>query len=377
MLRSAFHSLSASVRGFASIKMAVIPGDGIGLEVVPAALQVLDAMVAADKKANVSFEYVHLNAGWDTFKKGGVALPPATLEGIKKCQAGIFGAVSSPSHQVPGYSSPIVALRKQMDLFANLRPCVSAPIAGIQQGIDMMIVRENTECLYIKRERKSEDGKTAIAERQITLSACEKIARMACVLVQNRRKERGNASKKPALLTVVHKANVMSVTDGMFRDTCLRIAKDEFPDVPVEEQLVDSMLYRMIREPKRYDVVVASNFQGDILSDGAAALVGGLGLLPSANANTTFAMAEPVHGSAPDIAGKNIANPVAAVSSIALMLQRMTGVPVYWAPALHSAVYTVLADPNGPKTPDLGGKSTTADVTARIITEVLANLKKH
>lgn len=180
--------------------MAVIPGDGIGrgtsatlfrgmlttthnnatyhalmhgglpntTEVVPAALKVLDALVAQSKGKGPTFTYVPLEAGWETFQKTGNALPQATVDGIATCQTAIFGAVSSPSHQVKGYSSPIVALRKKINLFANLRPCVSAPIPGIQPGIDMMIVRENTECLYVKRETLSADGNTAIAERQST-----------------------------------------------------------------------------------------------------------------------------------------------------------------------------------------------------------------
>ncbi len=135
---------------------------------VPAALKVLDALVAQSKGKGPTFTYVPLEAGWETFQKTGNALPQATVDGIATCQTAIFGAVSSPSHQVKGYSSPIVALRKKINLFANLRPCVSAPIPGIQPGIDMMIVRENTECLYVKRETLSADGNTAIAERQST-----------------------------------------------------------------------------------------------------------------------------------------------------------------------------------------------------------------
>ncbi len=300
-------------------RIALIPGDGIGKEVIPAAARVLEEM-------GLPIHFVELEAGWETFQRGGNALPEETVAELKRCHGALFGAVSSPSHRVPGYSSPIVALRRILDLYANLRPVVSAPVPGSRLGVDMLIVRENTECLYVKRERTEDGGDTAIAERVITRRASARIARMGFLQAERRQKaERsagGPAEGKRALVTIVHKANVLSVTDGLFREAALAVS-GEFPGVTVEEQLVDSMVYRMILEPERYDVVVAPNLYGDILSDAGAALVGGLGLVPSANVGENFVLAEPVHGSAPDIAGHGIANPLATIRAAALLLAHL------------------------------------------------------
>ena len=240
----------------------------------------------------------------------------------------------------------------------------------------MLIVRENTECLYVRQERLEDDGNTAIAQRVITRRASERIARKAFEMArirgargEGRRKETdGSAGTSPLaprpspLLTIVHKANVLSLTDGLFRECCLTVAQ-EFPDVQVEEQLVDSMIYRMIREPQRYDVVVAPNLYGDIISDAAAALVGGLGLASSANAGENFVLAEPVHGSAPDIAGKGIANPVATILAAAQLLESLGETAA--AHTIQQAVHRTLAA--GVLSPDLGGKATTEEVTNAVI----------
>jgi homoisocitrate dehydrogenase len=333
-------------------RIALIPGDGIGREVVPAARRALDALA-------LPFDYVELEAGWAAFERTGTALPNATLSALRACDGALFGAVSSPVQRVEGYSSPIVALRRALDLYANLRPVVSAPVPGSRPGIDLLIVRENTECLYVKQERLEDGGETAVAQRVITRRASERIARVAF--------EHACARGKPRpLVTVVHKANVLSVTDGLFRETALRVAAD-YPAVEAEEQIVDSMIYRLIREPQRYDVVVAPNLYGDILSDAAAALVGGLGLAPSANVGPAFVLAEPVHGSAPDIAGQGIANPAATLFAAALLLRALGFAPQ--AAALDRAVTATLAA--GVHTPDLGGTARTEDVVA----EVLSRLK--
>jgi len=263
-----------------SYRIALIPGDGIGREVVPAAHRVLEAL-------GLPIRFVALDAGWTTFERTGTALPAETLAGLRTCDGAIFGAVSSPSGQVDGYSSPIIAMRRALDLYANLRPIVSAPVPGSRPRIDLLIVRENTEGLYVKQERLEEGGDRAVAERVITRRASTRIARMAF----EQARSRGARRSRPPLVTVVHKANVLSVTDGLFREAALAVAGD-YPDVTVEEQLVDSMLYRLIREPERYDVVVAPNLYGDLLSDAAAALVGGLGLAASANVGDDFALVD-------------------------------------------------------------------------------------
>jgi len=218
--------------------------------------------------------------------------------------------------------------------------------------------------LYVKKERYEDNGNKVIAERWITNHASTRIAKMAfeqAVLRGKARESSGNSNKKP-LVTIVHKSNVLSLSDGMFRECCLKVAS-EYPSVQVEEQLVDSMVYKMILDPTKYDVVVAPNLYGDILSDAAAALVGGLGLAPSANVGNNFALVEPVHGSAPDIAGKGIVNPLATIQATALLLERLNYTKE--AQAIHKASFETLRD--GPRTPDLGGKATTAEVSKYLI----------
>ncbi len=367
-------------------RIAMIPGDGVGQEVVPAAQAVLEAL-------HLPITFVPLEAGWGTFQRTGTALPQSTAAAVRGCDGAIFGATQSPSQKVEGYNSPILALRKQLDLYANLRPIVSLPVPGSRPGIDLLIVRENTECLYVRQERLEDDGDTAIAQRVITRRASERIARKAFDLAQarnsitqsitQRRKDaeaqerlhssqftvhNSQLSPRPSpltprpLVTIVHKANVLSLTDGLFRESCLAVAR-EYPDVQVEEQLVDSMIYRMILQPERYDVVVAPNLYGDILSDAAAALVGGLGLASSANASDNFVLAEPVHGSAPDIAGRGIANPCATILAAAQLLDSL-GEDLA-AQRIRQAVHRTLAD--GILSADLGGGARTVDVTNAVI----------
>eukprot|EP00002_Diphylleia_rotans_P011869 TRINITY_DN2336_c0_g2_i1.p2 TRINITY_DN2336_c0_g2~~TRINITY_DN2336_c0_g2_i1.p2 ORF type:complete len:365 (-),score=89.34 TRINITY_DN2336_c0_g2_i1:1932-3026(-) len=358
VLRNSFVR-AVSTRTTDPLRIALIPGDHIGQEVVPAAKQVLLKL-----KLTRPVEFVELEAGFTTFQKTGNALPQTTIDQLKTCQGAIFGAVSSPSHKVAGYSSPIVAMRKIFGLYANLRPNAAAPanlkIPGCVAGVDMFIVRENTECLYVKQEELSQDGEKAVAKRVITKEASQKVAHVAFQVARKRASARKDG-RKPKV-TVVHKSNVLSVTDGLFRETCLAVSKS-YPDVQVEEQLVDSMVYRMIREPHIYDVVVAPNLYGDILSDAAAALTGGLGLAPSANAGESFVLVEPVHGSAPDIFGKGIANPIATLRAAVMLLDHLNEQAA--ATQLQTAVDYVLA--NGPFTPDLGGSGKTQDVVAAVL----------
>ena len=337
------------------LQIALIPGDGIGRETVPAAQAVLLA-------TGVPITFSDLEAGWETFQQQGTALPSATIDALQRYDGALFGAVSSPSQRVAGYSSPIIGLRKRFDLYANLRPVLSAPVPGSQPDVDMLIVRENTECLYVKQERWLEEGESAVADRVITRRASARIARTA--FEQARLRQVRNPQRTP-MVTIVHKANVLSLTDGLFRETALAVAAD-YPEIAVEEQLVDSMVYHMIRTPQRYDVVVAPNLYGDILSDAAAALVGGLGLAPSANVGEAFIVAEPVHGSAPDIAGQGIANPLATILAAALLLETLGAADA--AGRIQQAVNTVLR--HGPWSRDLGGEATTAAVTAAVIQQI-------
>ena len=327
------------------VRLARIGGDGIGPEVTDAAVRVADA-VCGDR-----IEWVEAEMGWGSFERTGEALPEATLEILEGCAGALFGAVSSPSHAVDGYRSPIVELRRRLDLFANVRPLTG-------NGIDAVVVRENTEGLYAGRERWERKGEVAIAERLISRRATERIVRFACEQARSRAGRRGNSPR----LTVVHKANVLRLSDGLFRETALEVAAG-FPEIEVEEQLVDSMAYRLILEPERYDVIVAPNLYGDILSDAGAALVGGLGVVGSANCGEGFCLAEPVHGSAPDIAGRGIASPVAAVAAAGLLLERVGLVRA--GGRIGRLVAAHLAD--GPGTPDRGGRATTEEAVEDLL----------
>lgn len=328
----------------------------------------LSALPTSD---GVSFNFIDLEAGWDHFQKTGTALPEATIHSLKtECNAALFGAVSSPSTKVEGYSSPIVALRKKMDLYANVRPVKS--IKGGRE-VDLVIVRENTECLYVKEERLTDStpgSRVAEAIRRISERASTRIGKMAFEIALQREAIRksnpGSSIHSKPNVTVTHKSNVLSTTDGLFRESVRAVKENEkrYDGVSMDEQIVDSMVYRLFREPQCFDVVVAPNLYGDILSDGAAALVGSLGLVPSANVGDNFVMGEPVHGSAPDIAGKGIANPIAALRSAALMLEHMG----YSKPAarIYAAVDSVLQD-SSLLTPDLGGSGTTQGIVDAVI----------
>ncbi|KAK0230532.1 homoisocitrate dehydrogenase [Armillaria fumosa] len=378
MFRTPLRSMATLAKK--NLTIGLIPADGIGQEVIPAARTAIEA-VGSDIP---SPKFIDLAAGFETFTRTGTALPPETVETLKEeCDCALFGSVSSPSRKVVGYSSPIVALRKILDLYANIRPVVSvSPVIGVPPDIDLVVVRENTECLvrsippglpqfrrrlrqflqYIKQEelRVTEQGKEARATRLITERASRRIGQMAFEIALNRPRQH---------LTVIHKSNVLSVTDGLFRETVRAVPDIEpkYQKVTVMEQLVDSAVYRLFREPKVFDVMVAPNLYGDILSDAAAALVGSLGVVPSVNAGDNFVMGEPVHGSAPDIVGQGIANPVASIRSAALMLRHLGYIK--GADRINNAVDSVVREAAF-LTPDLGGTARTEDVVNEIVKRI-------
>jgi len=287
-------------------QLCVIEGDGIGREVIPAAVAILEKVIP-DLQIHTA------EAGWDCFIRTGTSVPDETLAVINQCGAAMFGAVSSPTHVIKGYRSAIITMRQGLNLYANIRPVKSLPGISFRDDVDLIIVRENTEGLYSGRERL--DGDTAIAERVITRQACIRIARAAIQVLQN------NGRKK---LTIVHKANILPVTDGLFRDTVRQVVESALlsgQQIEIEEMLVDLAAFRMLSEPQAFDVIVTTNLFGDILSDSAAYWGGGMGLAPSINLGEHIALAEPVHGSAPDIAGKGLANPIAAILSAALLCE--------------------------------------------------------
>ncbi len=331
------------------IRLCVLPGDGVGREVVPAALRVLRA-VAPD------LEVVLAEAGWETFRRRGTALPPESLAAVRRCGAALFGAVASPSGPVPGYRSPIVALRRALNLYASLRPVRTLPRPGRQgPDVDLLLVRENTEGLYGGRERRR--GPRAVALRTITAAASRRVARRALELARGRRRR----------LTVVHKGNVLPQTDGLF----LEVVREEaaaVPEVTVEEMLADTAAYWLVRDPGRFDVLLCPNLYGDLLSDAAAAWLGSLGMAPSLNLGEGIAVAEPVHGTAPEVAGRGIANPVGAILSGALLLRHRWG-RAGAAERIEAAVARALADGWG--TPDLDPPprrpTDTAGMTAAIL----------
>lgn len=327
------------------MRLCVIPGDGIGQEVLPEALRVLQALAP-------DIELSEAQMGWAVFQETGTALPESALEAARNADAVLFGAVASPSHPVPGYRSPIVAMRRALQLYANIRPTT------LESGASLVVVRENTEDLYLGRERLEDDGATAIAERVITRAASERITRAAYDLARRRKA----AGEGPGKVTIVHKANVLRVSDGLFRETALGVAR-EYQDLLTEELLVDTAAMHLARSPERFDVIVTTNMFGDILSDIAAVHGGGLGLASSANYGTRQALFEPVHGAAPDIVGKQIANPLAAISCIGMFLEWVGRAEA--AQRLQHAVAAVVRE--GPHTPDLGGEAHTADLTEAVL----------
>jgi homoisocitrate dehydrogenase len=328
--------------------ICLIPGDGVGQEVIPAAERVLAAI-----RPDLSF--VQADAGWGCFGRCGTALPVATVDAVASADATLFGATQSPSTVVDGYRSPILALRKRFDLYANLRP--TATLLPGQPAVDLLIVRENTEGLYSGRERR--EGDTAIAERVITRAASERIARVA--FEQARKRSTLLPSRSPRV-TIVHKANVLKLTDGLFRECCLAVAA-EYPGMVVNEMLVDAAAMWLVKDPARFGVIVTTNLFGDILSDLAAGLVGGLGVAPSANLGAgQVAVFEPVHGSAPDIAGRGLANPVGAILSATLLLEHL-GDGESAGRVARAVAETVAA---GIVTADLGGTANTREVTDAI-----------
>ncbi len=315
--------------------ICLLPGDGIGKEVVPAAVRVLEA-------TGLDFNFTHAEAGWETFEKTGNSVPEETVAKITAADATLAGAFTSPNQKVEGFRGAIRYLRRRLDLFANIRPAKSRPIEGIYQNVDLVVVRENTQGLYVEQERRY--GDVAIADTVITKEASRRIGEVAVKQALSRRKK----------LTIIHKANVLPLTQGLFLETVSQVAASQ-SELEVNTVIVDAAAMMLVRRPQDFDVLVSTNLFGDILSDLTAGLVGGLGVAPSANIGPEHAIFEPVHGSAPDIAGKGVANPTAAILTAAMMLEHLGEKDL--AKRIDSAVNEVLA--KGPRTRDLGGQAST------------------
>lgn len=335
--------------------ICLLPGDGIGTEVIDCACRVLDALTA---RGGPQFTYDVQPAGYDTFLDIGHSLPPATLEAAKTADAVLLGAMDVA--QIPPHGGdPLGGLRIGLEVSASIRP--SSTIPGIESpaaDIDCVIVREVTEGLYSRDEYMGDDD-AAYAIRVVTRKASTKVARMAFEEARKRQQRSG----KPGLVTAVHKVGVLKLSDGLFLEACADVARD-YPDIAYETRNVDACAMDMVRHPGAFDVILATNVFGDILSDVAAGMAAGLGLAASACIGDRWAYFEPVHGTAPDIVGKGVANPCAMILTAGMML-RYLGEDAR-ANIAETAVYAVLAD-GMVRTGDLGGSATSAQMTDAII----------
>ena len=333
-----------------SYQICILPGDGIGPEVMACAEKVLCALP-------LEWEFTYADIGFGAFQQWGTPLPAQTLDAIRSADATLFGAVTTPP-QIPGYFSPVVRMRQNLELYANLRPCRSIPHPSSRAMIDFVLVRENTEGLYSGIERLEQDGRRAITERVITRTGSERIIRKAFNLAR----QTGRST-----VHVVHKANVLRLTCGLFRSTAFEIAS-EYPDLTIKEMLVDTCAMELVRAPEQFEVIVTTNLFGDILSDEACMFVGGLGVAASGNIGMDAAVFEPVHGSAPALVGTGNANPTAAILAAAMMLDHL-GLKEYGA-QIRTAIEACISE--GYLTPDLGGALSTAEMTEKVVQKIYA-----
>jgi isocitrate dehydrogenase (NAD+) len=332
--------------------IAVIKGDGIGPEIMDATLQVLNAL-------NVGLQYDFVDAGLSAYEKTGELLPEATLAAIIKHKVALKSPLTTPVGE--GFSSINVALRRKFDLYANVRPAISFPNTKSRySNIDLITVRENTEGAYIgEGQSVSEDGETALLTQKITRKGSERIVRYAFELAKNLGRKK---------ITVVHKANILKSTSGLFLKVAREVAA-EYPHIECNEMIVDNTCMQLVMKPEQFDVIVTTNLFGDIISDLCAGLVGGLGLAPGANIGKDCAIFEAVHGSAPDIAGKGIANPCALLLGAVQMLEHIEQVDA--GRRLKQAIIDTMNDKDH-LTPDLGGSGSTQTFAAAIIKHIKA-----
>jgi 3-isopropylmalate dehydrogenase len=331
-------------------KISLITGDGIGPELSDSAVSVLNTI---SDRLDLKFDIIKLKAGDAALKETGKALPDETISAIKKSDACLKAPVGESAADV------IVVLRRILDLYANVRPAKSYPhMPALRDDIDMVIVRENTEDLYGGKEFSL--GDSAVALRIISERASKRIAKYAFETAAQR-----NLMRK---VTCVHKSNVMRITDGLFVKSCIEVSKN-YPDILFEQMYVDACAMNLIRQPEQFDVIVTTNLFGDILSDESSQVVGGLGMAPAANIGDNFALFEPVHGAAFDIAGKNIANPSSFLLSIKMMLDWLgkkhnDAKCITVGKKLESTIFDLVKQ--GVKTKDIGGEKSTSEFTREI-----------
>jgi isocitrate dehydrogenase (NAD+) len=326
-------------------QVAVIPGDGIGPEVMRATIRVIEGL-----EAPLAFEYHE--AGAEAFRKHGTNLPRSTIEAVMRTRVGLKGPTATGIGMGP--ASANVALRKELDLYANLRPVKSVPNVKTRfENIDLIVVRENTEDLYAGLEHIVVPG-VVESLKIITEKASLRIAQFAFDLARKQSRKKVSA---------IHKANIMKLSDGLFLDCCRRVAR-EYPEIIYEEVIVDNLCMQLVRNPERYDVLLLENLYGDIVSDLCAGLVGGLGVVPGGNIGERCAVFEAVHGTAPDIAGKGIANPTAMMLSAVMMLRWLNLATV--ADRMERGLLRVY-EKNVVRTPDLGGNATTEEFAQAVL----------
>jgi 3-isopropylmalate dehydrogenase len=355
----------------ATYRLGVLDCDGIGPEVVAAAIEVLTA--AAARESDARLDLVPLPVGLAAIHSHGTSLPESTVDELRRCAGWVLGPHDSQSYPEPERSklNPSGVLRKQFDLFANVRPARAyAGLRAVVPGMDLVIMRENTEGFYADRSMVAGTGEfmptpdIAMAVGFVTRRATERIARAAFDLARTRRRH----------VSIVHKANVLRLTMGFFRDVCRQVAA-EYPDVTCDDWHVDAMTALLVRRGRDFDVLVTENMLGDILSDLAGELAGSLGMAGSVNAGADVAMAQATHGSAPDIAGRGIANPVGMIQSVALLMgwlgQRHADAGLTRIGARISAAVEAALGDESARTPDLGGRATTSQMTARIVGALL------
>ena len=322
----------------------LIAGDGIGPEITKATLEVLDAI-------GVNFDWDEEYGGMTAVEKAGTPLPDATLDSIRRTKLALKGPLTTPVGG--GYRSVNVALRQEFDLYANVRPTKSIVPGGKFPNVDLVIIRENTEGMYVGLDFtfKVAGDRRAIAQALsiVTREGSDRIARYAFEYAKT------HGRKK---VTIVHKANILKATSGLFLESARHIAKQYEGVIESEDKIVDNTAMQLVIKPEQFDVIVTTNLFGDILSDEAAGLVGGLGLAPGANIGTKAAIFEAVHGSAPDIAGQGIANPTALLLAAAMMLDHVGELEA--AGRLRRAIEAVIVQDNV-RTKDLGGSAATAD----------------
>jgi len=334
-------------------RVAVLPGDGIGPEVTGMAVKVLEAV--QEKTGTYKLELVWGEAGVNAIAKYGTNVPPQTVDVLKTTVACLKGPMTTPEE--PGAPpSAALTIRKLFNLYANVRPCLSLPnVSSLKPNIDLTIVRENTEGMYSNIEFDVSEG-VAVAMRVITRKASERVARFAFKLADQRRKH----------LSYVHKANILRRTDGIFNQAILDVSKD-FPGVAVEGYHIDNMALQLIKRPESFDVIVTTNLFGDIISDEAAQLVGGLGIASGANMGDNYAMFEPVHGSAPKYAGQDKVNPIATIFAGKMLLEYIGEKDS--ARKLERATFEVLKE-GKTLTYDLGGKAKSSEMCEAILEKI-------